>query len=254
MKSLKSITTHLILFTLIISGAVAQSADAQARKVYEFSNTHADNAMAYLEVLAKALSESPKARGYIIGYSEKNSSPGLLLRKLYGYRNYLINNRGIEPGRILVITGGNRDGAATELWLAPDGASAPEPISELKIAPQSPLEFDTAYPDCASEFSIYLEELEDSLRFYAQALRENPNTRSRIIVYPGQRSRLSRAAKIARDTRSSLIRNHGISADRIVAQARNRRRECTEVELWIVPVGTVPPMATHNNLFNQTPR
>jgi hypothetical protein len=213
----------------------------------EFGDMKADDEMARLDYFAKALAESPRARGYIIRYGRKDYPVGSFLRGLYGYRDYLVNSRGIPPGRIEVVAGGNKDKITTELWLVPEGASTPKPDSELTVSTTAPLRFDTVYPDCPSEFSIYLEEFDDYLRFYAEALRENPNAGSRIIGYPGRRGSLSKAERMARDTRKLLMKKYNISAARVVAKARNSRRECSEIELWIVPGSAVPARGTHNN-------
>lgn len=235
------------------SGSLAQPVGAQARKVDEFGNIRADDAMARLDHFAKVLADAPNARGYLIGYSRNRYPVGLFLRGLYGYRDYLINSRGIVPGRIEVVAGGDRDKIMTELWLVPEDASPPKPDSEFTVSPTGLIRFDTVYPDCPSEFSIHLEELDDYLRFYAEALRDNPNARSSIIVYPGKRSRLNKAEKRARDTRKQLLKKYNISAARVVAKAMNRRRECSEIELWIVPASAVPAGATHNNGLHPTP-
>jgi len=253
MGLLKSITAYLILVLLMLSGAMAQPGSAQAQKVDEFGNIRADDAMARLDFFAKALAESPNARGYILGYSQKDFPVGLFLRGLYGYRDYLVNSRGIPPGRIEVVAGGNKDKITTEMWVVPQGASPPRPDSELTVSSTAPLRFDTVYPDCPSEFSIHLEELDDYLRFYTEALRRNPNARSQVIVYPGKRSSFSKAEKMARDIRGLLIKKYGMNAARVVAKARNRRRECSEIELWIVPARTVPARDTHNNGMHPTP-
>lgn len=247
MTSLKTVSTHLLLFVLMTGGASARPVGSQSQKVDEYGNIRADDEMARLDLFAQALGESPNARGYVIRYGRKGFPAGSLLRGLYGSRNYLINSRGIAPGRLEVIAGGNKDKIRTELWLVPEGAPTPRPDSELTVSPTAPLRFDTAYPDCPSEFSISLEELDDYLRFYAEALRGNPNSRSRVIVYPGRRSRLSKAEGMARDTRRSLIRKYEVSAARVTAEARNRRRECSEIELWIVPAGVVPAKAARHD-------
>ena len=252
MKFLKSISTCLPLLALMVGGALAQPVNAQAQKLAEFGNIRADDEMAYLDLLAKALTESPNAHGYVIRYNRRDFPLGLFLRGLYGYRDYLVKSRGIELGRVVVVAGGNKNKITTELWLVPEGTPTPKPDSELAVAPTASLRFDTVYPDCASEFSIHLEELDDYLRFYAEALRGNPNARSRIIVYPGKRSRLSKAKKMAQDTRSLLITKYNVGAERIVAKARGGRRECSEIELWIVSAGAVPARATHNNGMHPT--
>jgi hypothetical protein len=89
MKYLQSTSTYLTLFALMICGALAQPVNAQAQKVAEFGNIRADDEMAYLDLMAKALTESQNARGYVIRYSERDFPVGLFLRGLYGYRDYL---------------------------------------------------------------------------------------------------------------------------------------------------------------------
>jgi len=246
MKNLSSFSILLVLFSLSLGTAFAQPINVQAQKVAEFGNIGADNESAHLDLLVNSLNESPNARGGVIGYSQQHFPPGAFLRRLYGYRHYLVNSRGIDPNRLLIVKGGNRDRITTELWLVPEGISVPTPSSEFTFSVTEALRFDTAYPDCLSEVSITLEEFDDHLRFYAEALRANPNARSRIIVYPGQRSSLRRATEMAQNTRRLLIRQYQISAERIMAQARSRRRECSEIELWVVPAGTFPARATHN--------
>lgn len=239
-KALILTSIVIVALSLSSSNSFAQSIDApSAQKIDEFGNTNADDEEAYLDILAEALGKSTDSRGYIIGYTEQRFPPGNFLRRLYGYRDYLVDKRGIDPNRIVVIKGGNKNKLIIELWLASKGALAPKPDSEYKIIPILPLKFDTIFPDCPSEFSIYLEGIKDYLRFYAKALNENPNMQSRIIVYPKQRGRLTKAMKIARDTRNLLIKDYGISAHRITATAGNPHRGCTEIELWIIPKRTL---------------
>jgi hypothetical protein len=253
MRACQSIIILIALAVLLHGDSIAQSVnDASAQKLDEFGDTHADNEEAHLDLLAAALGKDTGARGYIISYTERRVSPGSFLMRIYGYRDYLVNTRGVEPSRVEIIAGGYRDKISTELWLVPKGAAAPRPISELKVVPTSPLLFDVAYPDCPPEFSIHLYELQDALRFYAESLRENPGARSRIIVHPGQRSGLRKATKMARDTKRLLAEKFGIANDKIMASANGRRRECTEVELWIMPVEAAPPTATHNNGMQRT--
>jgi hypothetical protein len=254
MKTIKPTVTHITLAVLMLGSVLAQSVNiASAQKLNEFSDTSADNEMAYLDLLAAALGKAPNARGHIIGYTEQRVPPGSYLRRIFGYRDYLVNMRGIDSARIEVIAGGNGDKISTELWLVLDGASVPGPVTELKVAPKSPLLFDVAYPDCPPEMTTHLYALEDSIKFYAEALGRNPQTQGWVIVYPGQRSRSSKAARIVREARNRL-KDYDVSTDRIVTRTRKQRRKCIEVELWIVPSGTVPPMATPNNSFNPTPQ
>jgi hypothetical protein len=103
----------------------------------------------------------------------------------------------------------------------------------LNLVPQLPVKFDTAYPDCPSEVTIYLERVSDSLRFYAQALLANPDVSARIVGYPGRRATVGKVARIARRARAQLIAEYRVDGKRITAVAQNRRRDCSQIELWL---------------------
>jgi hypothetical protein len=252
----RTLIKRFSLFTLValaLSVSFGQSTGTgTAMKLDEIGDTIADDEMAYLDRLARSLGQFPDLRGYIIGYGVERMPPGHILKRLYGYRDYLVSKRGIEPDRVVVIAGANKDRASTELWVVPHGSAPPSPISEFKIVPASPLKFDVAYPDCPPEFTIYLYELEDSLKFYAQALRENPSAKGLILVYPGRKGGFGRASSIAKHAKALVRTNYDIGTDRIKAQAVNSSRECTEVELWIAPADTVPPSRAHNKSSHQT--
>src|ERR1041385_7009321 len=100
---------------------------------------------------------------------------------------------------------------------------------------------------CEPEFTIDLYELDDGLKFYAKALRENPNSKAWIIIYPNRHARVSKAAGLARRTKNLLVRDFNIKADRIVTRVSHHRQACTKAEIWIAPAGAVPSTATHNN-------
>ena len=239
MKSLKLIGVLLVLAVLLPKADPAQNSSvAKAQKLIELGDTHADNEMAYLDLLAEALRKDPHLRGYLVAYSNSSMGPGDFLMRIYGYRDYLVNKRGIDPDRIELVPGGVKDKLYTELWLVPNEAEGPKPDSEFKLVPQLPLKFSFAYPDCPPEMTIYLYEFSDNLKFYAEALQANPRASAKIVVYSGKGSRRN-AARIARAARALLIRNHGIGADRILTQAKSRRRRCSEVELWLMPAAAL---------------
>ena len=225
----------------LISVAQGQENISASRKFYEFGNRHADDEMAYLDLFATELSKSPNLRGYIVGHSEQQILPGHFLRRIYGYWNYLVNMRGINPHRVKVVEGENRESRITELWLVPDGASPPEPSSQMRMNPKLPLKFDEVSigVGCEPEFTLDLYELDDGLKFYANALRENPRAQAQIIVYPRRRNRLSKAAGVARHTKNLLVRDYKIESHRIVTKVGNRRQACMKAELWIAPAGAV---------------
>ena len=191
--------------------------------------------MAHLDLLAVALNKEPNSRAYLVAYSHSSVAPGDFLMRIYGYQDYLVNMRGIEPGRVEIVLGGMKDKLYTELWLVPPGADAPKADSNFNPVPTLPLKFDVSYPDCPPEMTVHLYEVKDSLKFYAEALLANPAASARIVAYSRSRSK---AARMARELKQSLMRNQSINGARVSTQAISRRRKCSEVELWLMPKKT----------------
>lgn len=232
LKTMKRIVTSLMLALLTVPIVRAQSPATEARKLETIPNTHADNEQAYLDLLAKALTDNPSSRGFLIGYRKSDLPPGTFLMRIYGYRDYLVNKRGIEPNRMEIIEGDVKNETFTEMWLVPAGAKPPAADSQLNLVPHLPLRFDVAYPDCPAEVTVYLEDLVDSLRFYARALA-NSHVSAKIVAYPDRRSTVRKVSYIATHARAELITRYGIDGERIAVVANNRRRTCSQIELWV---------------------
>ena len=80
---------------------------------------------ARLDNFAIQLQNDPGAQGYIIAYGGRRGPAGEAQTRADFARNYLVNSRGIDPGRLMTVDGGFREEATTELWLVPSGATAP---------------------------------------------------------------------------------------------------------------------------------
>ena len=80
---------------------------------------------ARLDNFAIALQNDPTAQGYIITYGGRRGRAGEAATRGDFARNYLVNTRGIDPGRIVTIDGGFKEEATTELWIVPSGATPP---------------------------------------------------------------------------------------------------------------------------------
>ena len=225
MKRIASLLTLTLLVAVMVR--------SQAHKVETIPDTNADNEQGYLDLLAKGLGDDPSSRAVLIGYRKSDLPPGTFLRRVHGYDYYLVNMRGIEPNRVEIIEGDVKDKTFTEMWLVPAGTQPPIADSRLNLVPRLPLEFDVAYPDCPSEMTVYLEDLADSLRFYARALLANPNVSARIVAYPGRRVSVRTTMRIATHARAQLIANYHIDRKRIAALASYHRRHCSQLELWL---------------------
>ena len=86
-----------------------------------------NNEKARLDNFVVWLQNHPGARGYILVYQGRRSRTGRAQLRGTRARDYLVNERGIEAGRIEVIEGGTREELTIELRGVPAGAARPTP-------------------------------------------------------------------------------------------------------------------------------
>ena len=96
-----------------------------SRKFDEYGNIPRNDVKARLDNFANELQANPGAQGYIIAYGGRRGVAGEAQRRADFARDYLVNNRQIEAGRLVTIDGGFKEEATTELWIVPTGASPP---------------------------------------------------------------------------------------------------------------------------------
>jgi hypothetical protein len=93
-----------------------------ARKFDEYGNIRFNDEKARLDNYAIQLQNEPGSQGTIIVYG---SCVGEGQQRGDRAKDYLVNTRGIEAGRITVVDGGCRSELAVQLWVVPQGAAAP---------------------------------------------------------------------------------------------------------------------------------
>jgi hypothetical protein len=86
-----------------------------------------DDVKARLDNFMIELSNRPDAMAYIITYGRRGSRLTSPDRLGVRARDYLVKNRGIDPRRITIVNGGNKDRAGYDLYLLPPGANPPMP-------------------------------------------------------------------------------------------------------------------------------
>ncbi|HKR15538.1 MAG TPA: hypothetical protein VJT15_25950 [Pyrinomonadaceae bacterium] len=96
-----------------------------AREFDECNNCAFDDQKARLDNLAVELQNDPSTTAYIIAYGGRNSPLAQVEVLMKRARNYIIDQRGIDAARIVVVNGGFREGDSVELWIVPSGAAAP---------------------------------------------------------------------------------------------------------------------------------
>lgn len=101
----------------------------EPRKFDEFGDIARDDEKARLDNFAIQLQQEPEAQGYIFVYS----GTGRRVRADYAQkrtariRDYLINTRGVDSRRVVILEGPPRAEPTVELWLVPPGATPPAP-------------------------------------------------------------------------------------------------------------------------------
>ncbi len=103
------------------------SRENPAREFDVCCNCTFDDQKARLDNLAVELQNDPSTTGYIIAYGGRSSRSGEANRLGARARDYLIQQRGIDNSRLVVINGGYREEDCVELWIVPRGATPPPP-------------------------------------------------------------------------------------------------------------------------------
>jgi hypothetical protein len=97
----------------------------QPRKIDEYGDIAVGDEKARLDNFVIELWNDPTARGYVLCYGGRRSRANEAQRRCERARNYLVNSRGMDAPRIVVVDGGLREGPEVEVWVVPTGAVPP---------------------------------------------------------------------------------------------------------------------------------
>jgi hypothetical protein len=103
-----------------------------ARKFDEYGNIRFNDEKARLDNYAIQLQNEPGSTATIIVYG---TCAGEGQTRGDRAKDYLVNTRGIEAGRITVVDGGCRSDLMVQLWVVPQGADAPTVDTSNVISP-----------------------------------------------------------------------------------------------------------------------
>ena len=98
---------------------------AIARLFDQYGNIAFNDEKARLDNYAIQLQNEPGAQGYIIAYGGRRGRAGEAQARADRAKDYMVNTRGIDPGRIVTVDGGYREDLTVELWIVPTGAALP---------------------------------------------------------------------------------------------------------------------------------
>ena len=108
----------------------------------EYGDITFNDEKARLDNYAIQLQNQPGAQGYIIAYGTcagdglcTHKSCIVAQKRIERAKDYLVNTRGIDAGRIVVIDGGCRSEVDVQLWVVPTGAVAPAASTDNVVSP-----------------------------------------------------------------------------------------------------------------------
>lgn len=93
----------------------------------EFDSVSFDDEKARFDNFAVELLNRPDAQGYLIVYQGSGKNAQSAEKASRRALNYLTKNKGIDPRRISITSGGFRAKTGYELWIIPAGAGYPAP-------------------------------------------------------------------------------------------------------------------------------
>jgi len=105
---------------------------ASCRKFDEYADLRFNDEKARLDNLAIQLQQEPGAQAYYVIFG---SCDGEAAARSQRAVDYLVNNRGVDRGRITVVDGGCRETLTVELWICPTGAGAPVASNSATVSP-----------------------------------------------------------------------------------------------------------------------
>jgi len=105
---------------------------APPTKFDEYGNIKFNDEKARLDNYAIQLQNQPGSQGTIIAYG---SCAGEAQARADRAKDYLVNTRGIEAGRITTVDGGCLPELKVQLWIVPSGATAPAASEPGVVSP-----------------------------------------------------------------------------------------------------------------------
>ena len=104
----------------------------ECTKVDEYGNIKFNDEKARLDAFASRLQTEAGSQGYIIGYG---ACEGEGLNRANRAKDYLVNTRGIDAGRITTVDGGCRAELWVQLFVCPPNAKPPTPMTDGAVSP-----------------------------------------------------------------------------------------------------------------------
>jgi hypothetical protein len=109
-----------------------------AREFDECNDCTFDDQKARLDNLAVELQNDPSTTAYVIAYGGRYSPLAKVEVLMKRARSYMIDQRGIDASRLVIVNGGFREADSVELWLVPSGAAPPRATPTVQAGDVKP--------------------------------------------------------------------------------------------------------------------
>lgn len=217
----------LLVILMFIQNITAQT------KIDEFGAMPYDDITSRLENAHQLVRDNPKQQAYFVIYKPKNTPTGKFARHFYGIQNFWVKFLRFPSSQIEMAAGEEREELLTQIWQIDENLKVPdvktislrEKITE-KIKEKTLFDSDciVCEPDPSVPLSLFYG---DGLKFYAEALKANPQTQALIQMRKNYR------IKVMRD---KLIKDYGIEAKRIKFQIKKSLPGASDARFYIVPI------------------
>jgi hypothetical protein len=84
-----------------------------------------------LDFIAVELLNGPDDRLFVFFYGGRTGCPGQTASRAKLWKDYLVNERGLAPARIVTRDGGHREDFTAEHYLVPRGGAEPPPLATV---------------------------------------------------------------------------------------------------------------------------
>jgi hypothetical protein len=199
---------------------------------------------ARLDNFAITVQNEPNSQAYLVFHGKSKQEGKNLLYQSY-YKGYLVDSRGIDPNRIIILGGESRNKMSFQLWTVPLGAKPPKPEKEfVKEKISSTVRYDKDWADfhrMYGDLNIHPDGFSNwgcnpglNMSGFAEALLSEPKTTGYLVVYTKFGKGKTYGDKVARFAKNELIKLHKVPRNRLRTIYGGNRKE-PEMELWFVP-------------------
>jgi len=252
-----------VLFTLsffvILCACATRTLDAQSalqpRLLDSYGRLIADDAGGHADNFAGQLEKETDNLGLIVCYGPSGDGAGTANYILKMIQEYLVNIRGVDPGRLQILNAGRfKDpfDVRVELWLTPIGAEPPKKrdydpdLAKLSGKLQEFSGWD-GFPDGDGGGPP---QGDVTLAAFADVLKAQPNSTAYIVAFNHQDSTIGTWRRVATRIAADL-HQYGISDDHIRTvfggtlkkqEDESNTEQAAKVQLWILPKDTPLPV------------